>query len=113
MKTIFQRGTKLFDKFTMGHFFHLIVKRLNHFIKKAKSNIKKAKSLFDILLSDSGGYVSSVNAFLFSLKNKTISSRLKPLYMCIETVILHSIIILLSVQSLEVVMTYTSQTTQT
>ena len=75
MKTIFQRGTKLFDKFTMGHFFHLIVKRLNHFIKKAKSNIKKAKSLFDILLSDSGGYVSSVNAFLFSLKNK---DNLKP-----------------------------------
>ena len=34
------------------------------------ANSKKSKSLFVILFSGRGGYVSSVNAFLFSLKNK-------------------------------------------
>ena len=38
-------------------------------------NSKKSKSLFFILFPDAGGYVSSVNAFLFSLKNK---DNLKP-----------------------------------
>ena len=39
-----------------------------------------------------------------------MSHRLKPL--CIETVNMHFIIILVNVQSLEVLITYTSQTTQ-
>ena len=34
------------------------------------ANSKKSKSLFFILFSGTGGRVSSVNAFLFSLKNK-------------------------------------------
>ena len=34
------------------------------------ANTKKSKSLFVILFSGTGGEVSSVNAFLFSLKNK-------------------------------------------
>ena len=39
------------------------------------ANSKKSKSLFVILFSGTGNYVSSVNAFLFSLKNK---DNLKP-----------------------------------
>ena len=39
------------------------------------ANSKKSKSLFVILFSGAGGYVSSVNAFLSSLKNK---DNLKP-----------------------------------
>ena len=39
------------------------------------ANSKKSKSLFVILFSGTGGQVSSVNAFLFSLKNK---DNLKP-----------------------------------
>ena len=39
------------------------------------ANSKKSKSLFVVLFSVTGAYVSSVNAFLFSLKNK---DHLKP-----------------------------------
>ena len=39
------------------------------------ANSKKSKSLFFILFSGTAGWVSSVNAFLFSLKNK---DNLKP-----------------------------------
>ena len=74
MKTIFQKETKVFDKFKMSYFFiWKFLIRCSWSVSFANS--KKSKSLFVILFSGTGGKVSSVNAFLFSLKNK---DNLKP-----------------------------------
>ena len=72
MKIIFQKETKVFDQFRNELLFHLIIFSL---LFVSFENSKKSKSLFVILFSGVGKWVRSVNAFLFSLKNK---DNLKP-----------------------------------
>ena len=82
----------------VGEAFHLqIVKNQNHYLS----------FYFQVYVVRRAAWIR----FCFLSKIKTISSRLK--LQCFKTVNMHWIMIILMVQPLEVVMTYTSQTTQT